>query len=332
VYLATQGTRDIPFPLPVHTMPSIDLWLLRASIAHVAVALVARSSTSNIHSLQDGASRNVSALHDVVGPDGVLVIYLERAGRKEYERLREVGIYPTLVPAVDGKTASPDELREAGLTPSDKSDKCNWGRGNNRDPIAQAISASHRKAILAAKDRDYMWTAILEDDAVPIDPVNFNTDFRNIWSKIPEGTGIVRLNWCPLLSENKFSKHTYYTHGSMHIVDYQINYANGKYHVGGCTTAYMVHRDVIPRLLDMFPCCDAFDTCLLFQLYWLPKGCSSDNNTKCWGQENMVGIDSWGSASKTKDWVPWTQNGILAQDNRVSKSTKILQMAFNKSF
>jgi len=297
----------------------------------VVAALLSRSTTSNINSLQGGARCNMSALHDVVGPDGVLVIYLERAGRKEYSRLRQVGIYPTLVQAVDAKTASPDELREGGLTPSDKDERCNGGKGHNGLPVLQAISASHRKAILAAKDRDHMWTAIFEDDAVPVDPVNFNTDFREVWSKIPEGTGIVRLNWCPLMSEDKFSKHTYYTHGSMHIIDYQINNANGDYHTGGCTTAYMVHRDVIPRLLKVFPCCYAFDACLEFELYHLPKDCHQDPNTKCWGEENMVGLDSWGSASKTKGWAPFSQNGILAQDNRVSKSTKILQIAFNTS-
>jgi hypothetical protein len=275
----------------------------------------------------------MSALHEVVGPDGVLVIYLERAGRKEYQRLNEVGIYPTLVAAVDYKTASLDELREGGLSPDDKSDKCGQGVGHNGEPILQAISASHRKAILAAKDRDYMWTAILEDDAVPIDPVNFNADFREMWSKIPERTGIVRLNWCPLMSEDKFSKHTYYTSGSMHIVDYQINYAKGEYHTGGCTTAYMVHRKVIPTLLAIFPCCYAFDACLDFDLYHLPKNCHRDNSTKCWGEENMVGLDSWDSASKTKGWAAWTQNGIMAQDNRVSKTTKGLglYMKFNIS-
>merc|ERR1719387_3428243 len=110
----------------------------------------------------------LGALHDVVGPDGVLMLYMERAGRKEYKALNNAGIYPTLVPAVDYKTATPEELREGGLTPDDHDSRCHNGHGHNDKPVLQAISASHLKAILIPKDRDYEWTAILEDDAVPI--------------------------------------------------------------------------------------------------------------------------------------------------------------------
>jgi len=341
-------------------MPSSVLWLLQASIAHIAAGLVSRSSTSSIHTARGSSSDsydvqeflrasfaaegnfsalalhnlesnesamralkgNLSAVHDVVGLGGVLMIYMERAGRKEYKRLNQVGIYPTLLSAVDVKTASPDELRLGGLAPTDKHEKCPNGKGSNKVPVLQAISASHRKAILAAKNRRHAWTAIMEDDAVPIDPVSFNKDFREIWSKIPEGTGVVRLNWCPLLSEDKFLLHSYYSHGSMRIVDYQINYRNGAYHTGGCATAYMVHRDYIPSLLKMFPCCEAFDACMDFELYHLPKGCSGDNSTKCWGQKHMVGLDLHDSVPKTHGWTSWSQHGILAQDNRVSKSIR----------
>lgn len=208
-----------------------------------------RSMSGKTYSHHLDNSRKWSALHEVVGPDGVLMLYVERAGRKVYKALNEVGIYPTMVSAVDYKTATPAELREGGLTQDDHDERCDQGIGHNHKPVVQAISASHLKAIRMAKERDYEWTAILEDDAVPINTPNFDRNFREVWSKVPNETGYVRLSWCPLIGEDMLEKHTYYAYDNLRLIDYQLDKTDGSFATGGCTTAYMVRRNFIPRIL-----------------------------------------------------------------------------------
>jgi len=280
------------------------------------------SERSNAHnSGLAEAKRQWSALHDVVGHDGVLVIYLERAERHEYTELNKVGIYPKTFPAVDALTASPDELSQGCYPKQNDSHRCKGPGEGCRKPVIQAIAESHRQALLAARERNSTWTAILEDDAVPVDPVHFNRNFKEVWSRVPEGVGIVRLSWCPLLRKDRFDKHTYFAYDSFRLVDSLTNHRNGRYWTGGCTTGYMVHHDFIPTVLSIFPCCAALDACLDLELFHSPLACNEDNKTKCWGQEHMMGLDIQDSGSKTRPWRKLLQNGILAQDNRVSKST-----------
>jgi len=124
------------------------------------------------------------------------------------------------------------------------------------------LSLSHRRALLVAKDRNSTWTAIFEDDAVPVDQTNFNTNFRKVWGQVPEGVGYVRLGWCPFTHDEQTTNFTY---DHFRLVS--------GLPVGGCTTAYMVHRDIIPTLLGLFPCCSSLDACLNSDLFATPSLC-----------------------------------------------------------
>jgi len=279
----------------------------------------------------------LSSLHEVVGPDGVLVIHLERADRKEYKKLIEVGIQPTLFPAVDGRKAASDELDKACIlhnhekpdptcTGFDRQPGGNRGEGCG-DPVQQAIAESHRQAILAAQARNSTWTAILEDDVVPLNAEHFNEHFRAIWKQIPENVGFVRLGWCTFPTPGaEIEQSIYSTQGNFMIVD-KLSQNNGKegmwYHTGGCTTAYMIHRDIIPAVLRIFPCCAALDACYEHELFYWPPFCRQSNPATCWGEQHMVGIDTKNSNEVTKGWAYLTQNGIFAQDNRETSSTRI---------
>lgn len=288
----------------------------------VAAAFRSKLGDSRSHHLDN--SKKWNALHEVVGPDGVLMLYVERAGRKEYKALNDVGIYPTLVSAVDYKIATPAELREGGLTPNDHDERCFNGRGANNKPVLQAISASHLKAIRMAKDRDYEWTAILEDDASPIKfDENFDKNFREVWSKVPNETGFVRLSWCPLVGEHLLEKHVYYGYDNLRLIEYQTDKRDGSFATGGCATAYMVRRSFLPRILSIFPCCYPADTCLDFDLFLSPASCRGKNaTTQCWAQKHMMSLEVIGSETMTKGWQFVAQHGILAQDNRVDISIR----------
>jgi hypothetical protein len=260
-----------------------------------------------------------NALHEIVGLDGVLVLYVEGSNRMTYKQLETVGIKPTLVSAVT-VDASQEELTKGGLGVNDTAPFCPHSKGQNRRPVLQAIDASHRKALLIAQKRKEEWTAIFEDDTVPIelDP-GFNDKFRNLWAQIPKRIGVVRLSWCPLLSEDDLVVKTYYEYKNFRLVDYQTN-LNGKYWTGGCASAYMVRKDYLPRVLRIFPCCSALDACMDSELYHYPKGCH-DTHT-CWGQKHMMGMDMQDSVNKTMHWQHVTQHGIFAQDNREAASIR----------
>jgi len=306
-------------------MLTVSVVLLCTSFLQTAAASALRKG---VLPQQLDKSRKWNALHEVVGPDGVLMIYVESAGRKEYTALNDVGIYPTMVPALDIKKATAAELREGGLGPHDNSTKCKDGRGHNGLPVLQAIDASHRRAILKAQERvEYEWTAILEDDAVSVQvDSDFDSNFRDLWSKIPNETGFVRLSWCPLTPQEKLWKHTYYASGNLRLVDQQIEKESGNYWTGGCATAYMVRRNFIPQVLSIFPCCYALDTCLDFDLFFQPASCRNNPSIKCWGEKHMMGLEVIGSDKITLGWQFSYQNGILAQDNRKDISIREAHM------
>lgn len=298
-------------------MPPVIAQLVSACLLaqYVSASLLRPGKTS--HVTQDESE--LSALHEVVGSDGVLVIHLERATREHaiYPRLNEVGIYPTTLAAVDVELASNDTLRQGCLPHGEASTSfaCGGpdipgGRAGDgcHTTIEQAIAESHRQALLAAQSRNSTWTAIFEDDAVPVSPKNFNTDFKRVWAQIPPETGLVRLAWC-------FGHQKNGTFDNFRLV-------SGKEATGLCTTAYMVRRDFVPTLLGLFPCCTALDTCYEFDLYFRPPRCNTEGADKCWGQRYMVGIDALESEKLTEGWAAYPQQGILAQDNREAPSIR----------
>jgi hypothetical protein len=85
---------------------------------------------------------------------------------------------------------------------------------------------------------------------------------------------------------------------------------NGAYQPGACTTAYMVHKDVIPEMLSFFPCRDTLDVC------WYKA--FSDRVTRNNGEGMIVNIEphvfthkAWTGANQGR---PLLQFGILLQD------------------
>lgn len=266
----------------------------------------------------------MSALHEVVGHDGVLVIRVDRGDRKSRTtpNLNKVGIYPTVVAAVDVESASRDALREGCLPQDERSTSFACGGSDVpggreglgcKEPVEQAIAASHRKALLQAQSRNATWTAIIEDDVVPILPEHFNTNFKDVWAQMPSGIGLVRLGWCPL------RRGTHAQNVSSTSDHFDLVSGHG---LGGCTTAYMVHRDFVPTMLGIFPCCTAVDACYALDLLLWPRDCGMEDTEKCWGQKYVMGIDTPNSVQLTKKWATFSQRGILAQDNIKSSSIK----------
>lgn len=209
----------------------------------------------------------LSFLHDIVGKDGVLMIALEsQSFRSNYavQELHKVGIFPTLFPATDGNNASQASLEAAcyfsrpgvcaqigaagtGL----QSPKMGVGCLSK---IEQGIADSHKRALEAALHRAEDWTAIFEDDAAPVTPRPgiWNDEFRRAWSQRPPEARVVRLSWC-------YSGGDYAVHGNPEARGTFIWVKTPR--SGGCTSAYMVHKSVIPELLKTFPCCMGVDGC-----------------------------------------------------------------------
>jgi hypothetical protein len=303
------------------------------------VTLVALAAVRSVDSLKSRTIRNLGSqhhgivqktpmgsLHEIVGPDGVLLIHLDRAGRAEFNQLNAAGVYPTLFPATDSQNATMEELNQ-GCTAANTSEasKCGVSRvGNGCTHLSeQAIAESHRRALVAAQSRNKTWTAIMEDDAVPLDPEQWNENFKELWASVPPNIGFLRLGWCTFGQD--VEKREFASHADWQLID-RPTYASGaRYYTGGCTTAYMVHRDYIPDVLSVFPCCGPVDTCYEWDLFYSPH-----NNCRyaqkgariCWGQQHMMGMDTKNSQKSTDHFTKKIQSGIIAQDNRESFSIR----------
>lgn len=206
-----------------------------------------------------------SGLHDVVGRDGVLVITLNRTPERflySAEQLSLAGIVATAFPATDGKTASNEELSQGCVSNTDRNvaTKCrNAGCAKRNE---QAIAESHRRALLAAKDRDNKWTAILEDDMTLVEPKRWDKAFRQAWAQVPPESKIVRLSWCMIVPHEEDSMQIYAETGDFILAKWVgLNSSSPTYHPGLCTGGYMVHQDILSEMLGLFPCCAAVDTC-----------------------------------------------------------------------
>merc|ERR1719433_1850165 len=87
--------------------------------------------------------------------------------------------------------------------------------GGCHDVVESAIADSHRRALLAAQARNETWTAIFEDDAVPVDAENWNENFQEVWAKVPQETLYVRLGWCNF---GRIGKRSGFTYKKWHLV------------------------------------------------------------------------------------------------------------------
>jgi len=209
-----------------------------------------------------------SSLHDIVGPDGVLMISLDGASARFAQSallLAQVGIHVERFGAADASTATTEELAEGCMknTSTDVKNFCldRAGQGCLGD-TEQAIALSHRKALEWAKKRDENWTAIFEDDAVPAPLEDWEGVFRDAWARVPERVKLVRLGWCywerPNWKYPVFEVPFGESKTSV-LVEQWKSHGETRYDPGGCTTAYMVHKDILDDLLGLFPSCSAVD-------------------------------------------------------------------------
>lgn len=286
-----------------------------------------------------GADGVHGAIHDVVGKTGVLQIRMETSTRFKYstEELLSAGIVPTEFPATDAAAADPDELRMSCPLSTEKQtqdtcaarlnispeDAANMGCHSKQE---QAITDSHRRALLAAQRRDEEWTAIIEDDVVPLHPGYWNAAFQKAWENVPKNATMVRMGWCSFESDlGSISKTTYANAGAFRVVR-DMNWFNEKtqkknYYTGGCTTGYLVHKSVLPELLGIFPCCCPIDCCLERQLFYAGTK-PSPIEGRFRGEQIMVNLDAWDSREDSFNYTTFNQGGILVQDNRALSSLR----------
>merc|ERR1719375_598734 len=109
------------------------------------------------------------------------------------------------------------------------------------------------------------WTAIVEDDMVLVDPARWDQAFRKAWAQVPPETKIVRLSWCMIIPPQEDVMEIYADTGDFVLSKFVGAQGPGyyMYHPGLCTGGYMVHRDVLPEMLQLFPCCIAVDGCYM---------------------------------------------------------------------
>lgn len=240
-----------------------------------------------------------NALHEVVGPDGVLMISLDnKPERFAYasQQLRKAGITATKFSATDKDTATREELGrgcphqfEPGVKElCEAASRTGHGCATN---IEQAIASSHLRALQTARRRQWEWTAIFEDDAIPAMTAEWSSIFRRAWKELPPHTRIVRLGWCQIDAKSYPAPihQQIHTNVTGALVTQYIGWGQPfQYEPGGCTTAYLVHQQVLADLLALFPCCGPVDSCFKWDFY---KKINKKTGIEH-GLEMMMNIDS----------------------------------------
>jgi hypothetical protein len=264
----------------------------------------------------------------------VLILSLLREPER-FERsamqLKRAGIWPTAFLAADAECLSPDELSQGCYSADNDhehvAEKCtSQGRAGhgcvNRGE--QAIAESHHRALLAASKRSADWTVILEDDAVPVRPERWSEAFKAAWAMVPSHVKLIRLSWCIFPGDHRestASQEDFADAGDFHLVGWIGYNPSHQYDSGGCTTGYMVHKDILPDMLELFPCCCALDCCLQNDFYQKPAAGSSVSR----GLSIMLNLDAWGSQEFSADFTSYglVQNGVFVQDARRAPSTRM---------
>lgn len=278
-----------------------------------------------------------SSLHDVVGKDGVLMITLESSEpspriTNAVQGLITGGIYPTPFPATNGRLANQVDLNPS-CRHANEPESAGWCSANHkvgqgcRSNVEQAVTDSHRRAIEKAGQRKENWTLILEDDVVPLIPDKFSESFAKAWVNVPREAKIVRLGWCtfeidhgPIVYRDTITVDDVQIVSFMEWTDFWQSPSPRLYYAGGCTTAYMVHKDIVPEVLGIFPCCCPIDCCLEWNIYY-----SQGRDNMPWdprGHQIMVSIDMNGSRDLSQHFARFNQSGLLVQDNRGFASTR----------
>lgn len=231
--------------------PEMDTWRVDVSLAAAPAS-----------------QQNVGALHEVVGSDGVLLLSLPTQPQRTLftlAQLKTVNIHPTLFAATNGAT-TPQFLLNYSCNPEGPGMCARAHNGSPKSGIGcqtttqQAIAASHHRALLHALNRSQEWTAILEDDVMPTfnDTGRWEAEFRQAWAQRPLTATVVRLNWCYAYHLRPF--------GAQPTADGSFTWVQSPT-AGGCTSAYMVHKSIIPEMLGVFPCCTPVDACLEHDFY-----------------------------------------------------------------
>jgi hypothetical protein len=240
-----------------------------------------------------------SSVHKIVGDNGVLMLSMNRfPDRSTYasSQLIRIGIYPTLLPATDGYCASKAALEKGCSSQGTCSD--GEGRTGNGCISAseQGVADSHRRALEVAMKRQEEWTAIFEDDAIPVfdNNVDWNSEFQKAWATKPATAMIVRLSWCLPPPLHAVEQITNQTGGLFQWVRTDVS--------AGCTAAYMVHRSAVPAMLKAFPCCCSVDCCYAWDVY-----------SKTLDLINLaaVGGEEWIKENEIADWGE--HDGVIMQ-------------------
>lgn len=249
-----------------------------------------------------------SFFHQLVGASGVLMLSTERMKERSTfaaGQLSLIGIYPTFLPSSDGYCASRPQLAKGCADKTQTSaEMCRaqarTGQGC-QNTFEQGVADSHRRALEIALKRNFEWTAIFEDDAIPVfdASVDWNKEFEKAWAVKPPEAKIVRLSWCLPPGLQQMETPTQRTHGGG-LFQWVHSHTSA-----GCTAAYMVHNSVIPEMLKAFPCCCAVDCCYAWDVYRRLN--SALINLAA------IGGEDWIQQNEVTDWGGSTSDGVIMQ-------------------
>jgi hypothetical protein len=307
--------------------------LRRRRHADVSKSL-AQTATELVQDVQSAHDQSMGSLNDVVGKDGVFMLGLQRSlYRYQYseEQLSKIGIQPSFVAATDGVCAPSEALSQGCVHESVNPSATCQGAGKAGkgcvSRVEQAIADSHRRAPLEAQLRNQNWTAIFEDDVVPVlkDGLDWNVEFRRAWSRVPPEAKMVRLSWC-VSPEEEARLTAKAKKAPISLAQTESDSSQGLFNwmrspdAGGCTAAYMVHRSIIPELLTVFPCCCAVDCCYANDFFNKP-----DASGHLRRHTLLFNLDAFGSkgyieAHAKSDWG--THYGVLMQSKDQLGSTR----------
>lgn len=262
-------------------------------------------------------------LHGVVGKNGVLMINLLRQPNRfnhSSSLLSQIGIYPVLFPGTDGQDV---QVSQESLDDACFAEGCRFRE-------VQALADSHRRALLIAKQRDSDWTAILEDDVVPVTglPERSSSErndwlmaFDAAWASLPPNAKLVRLGRCIVKnwetqawpSQVGMELYSYANSGGNFRVTQWTGF-NGEYAAGGCTHAYVVHKSIVPELLSVFPCRCPLDCC--FEGFLYNKQDASIPNDYLYNIDTQISPDdAWRESTRNGGFLQNVmQFGVLRQD------------------